>query len=69
MVIVCIDKVRNSGGFSIEIIEVVTESDTFLIKVKTEGPKPMSMVTSVMIQPYHIVKIKKTNKKIKFIEL
>ena len=29
----------------------------------------MSMVTSVMIQPYHIVKIKKTNKKIKFIEL
>jgi hypothetical protein len=69
MVIICIDKVRNSGGFSIEIIEVVTESDTFLIKVKTEGPKPMSMVTSVMIQPYHIVKIKKTNKKIKFIEL
>jgi hypothetical protein len=69
MVIVCIDKVRNSGGFSIEIIEVVTESDTFLIKVKKEGPKPMSMVTSVMIQPYHIVKIKKTNKKIKFIEL
>jgi hypothetical protein len=69
MVIVCIDKVRNSGGFSIEIIEAVTESDTFLIKVKTKGPKPMDMVTSVMMQPYHIVKIKKTNKKIKFIEL
>jgi hypothetical protein len=69
MVIVCIDKVRNSGGFSIEIIEAVKEGDTFLIKVKKEGPKPMSMVTSVMIQPYHIVKIKKTNKKIKFIEL
>jgi hypothetical protein len=69
MVIICIDKVRNSGGFSIEIIEVVKEGDTFLIKVKKEGPKPMSMVTSVMIQPYHIVKIKKTNKKIKFIEL
>ena len=69
MVIICIDKVRNSGGFSIEIIEVVKEGDTFLIKVKKEGPKPMSMLTSVMIQPYHIVKIKKTNKKIKFIEL
>jgi hypothetical protein len=69
MVIICIDKVRNSGGFSIEIIEVVKEGDTFLIKVKKEGPKPMSMVTSVMIQPYHIVKIKKTNKKIKFLEL
>lgn len=69
MVIVCIDKVRNSGGFSVEIIEAVKEGDTFLIKVKTEGPKPMSMVTSVIIQPYHIVKIKKTNKKIKFLEL
>ena len=69
MVIVCIDKVRNSGGFSVEIIEAVKEGDTFLIKVKTESPKPMSMVTSVIIQPYHIVKIKKTNKKIKFLEL
>lgn len=29
----------------------------------------MDMVTSVMTQPYHIVKIKKTNKKIKFTEL
>ena len=69
MVIVCIDKVRNSGGFSIEIIEAVKEGDTFLIKVKTKGPKPLDKVTSVMMQPYHIVKIKKTNKKIKFIEL
>jgi hypothetical protein len=69
MIIVCIDKVRNSGGFSIEIIEAVTESNTFLIKVKTKGPKPMDMVTAVMMQPYHIVKIKKTNKKIKFTEL
>ena len=69
MVIVCIDKVRNSGGFSVEIIEAVKEGDTFLIKVKTECPKPMSMVTSVIIQPYHIVKINKTIKKIKFLEL
>jgi hypothetical protein len=69
MIIVFVDKVRNSGGFSVEIIEAVTESDAFLIKVKIKGPKPMDMVTSVMMQPYHIVKIKKTNKKIKFIEL
>ncbi|MFQ3181651.1 MAG: serine kinase of HPr protein (carbohydrate metabolism regulator) [Polaribacter sp.] len=69
IIIVCMDKVRNSGGFSVEIIEAVTESDTFLIKVKTKGPKPRDMVTSVMMQPYHIIKIKKTNKKIKFMEL
>ena len=69
MIVVSVDKVRNSGGFSVEIIEAVKEGDTFLIKVKTKGPKPLDKVTSVMMQPYHIVKIKKTNKKIKFIEL
>lgn len=69
MVLVCMDKVRNSGGFSVEIITVVKEEGTFLIKVKTIGPKPMDMVTSARMQPYHIVKIKKTNKNIKFLEL
>ena len=69
MILVSIDKVRNSGGFSVEIIEVVKEGSAFLIKVKTIGPKPMDMVTSALMQPYHIVKIKKTNKKIKFLEL
>jgi hypothetical protein len=69
MVVVSIDKVRNSGGFSVEIIEVVKEGNTFLIKVKSKGPKPLDMVTNGIIQPYHIVKINKTNKKIKFIKL
>ena len=69
MIIVCIDKVRNTGGFSIEVIEVVNEGDTFLVKVKSTGPKPMDMVTSAIMQPYHIVKISTTSKEIKFIEL
>jgi hypothetical protein len=69
MILISVDKVRNSGGFSVEIIEVVKEGSAFLIKVKTIGPKPMDMVTTAIMQPYHIVKIKKTNKKIKFLEL
>jgi hypothetical protein len=69
MIVVCIDKVRNSGGFSVEIKEVSKERDTLVIKVRRKGPKPMSMATTVIKQPYHIVKINKTNKKIKFIEL
>ena len=69
MVLVCMDKVRNSGGFSVEIMEAVKEADTLLIKVQSKGPKPMAMVTAVMIQPYHIIKIKKTNRRIKFLEL
>jgi hypothetical protein len=50
-------------------MEAIKEGDTLLIKVQSQGPKPMAMVTTVMIQPYHIIKIKKTNKKIKFLEL
>ena len=69
MIIVCIDKVRNTGGFSIEVIDIVIEGDTFLVKVKSTGPKPMDMVTSAIMQPYHIVKISTTSKEIKFIEL
>ena len=69
MIVICLDNVRSSGGFSVEIIEVIKEASTTLIKVKFKSPKPMDMVTSVIIQPYHIVKINKTNKKIKFLEL
>jgi len=69
MIVICLDNVRSSGGFSVEIIEVIKEASTTLIKVKFKSPKPMDMVNSVIIQPYHIVKINKTNKKIKFLEL
>ena len=69
MIVICLDNVRSSGGFSVEIIEVIKEASTTLIKVKFKSPKPMDMVNSVIIQPYHIVKINKKNKKIKFLEL
>jgi hypothetical protein len=68
-VVVAIDKVRNSGGFSIEIIEVVNEAEETIIKIASKSPKPTDMSTMAIIQPYHIVKINKTNKKIKFIQL
>ncbi|QNM86973.1 protease complex subunit PrcB family protein [Polaribacter pectinis] len=68
-VIVVIDKVRNTGGFSVEVTDVVNEEDQTIIKVKTTGPKPTDMVVTAIMQSYHIIKIKKTNKKIKFLEL
>ena len=68
-IVVVVDKVRNTGGFSIEIIEVRTEAKGLLIKVKSTGPEAFEMVTMAVMQPYHIVKIKNTNKEIKFIEL
>ena len=68
-VCIAMDKVRNSGGFSIEILEVVNEGETTIIKIESIGPKPGDMSTMAMIQPYHIIKINKTKKKIKFLEL
>lgn len=69
MIIVAVDKVRNTGGYSIEIIETIEEGNNMLIKVKTEAPKPTDMVTTAIVQPYHIIKINKTKKKIKFLAL
>ncbi|AUC85135.1 hypothetical protein CW731_07435 [Polaribacter sp. ALD11] len=69
MIVVVVDKVRNTGGFSVEIVEAVKEGETFLIKVSSTSPKPTDMVTMGIIQPYHIVKINKTKKEVKFIEL
>ena len=67
-IVVAVDKVRNTGGFSIEIIEVLVERNSVLIKVKSTAPKTFDMVTMAVMQPYHIIKIKNTNKKIKFLE-
>ena len=68
-IVVCIDKVRNTGGYSVEIMEIVKEEGSFLVKVKTKGPKATDMVATAIMQPYHIVKINKTKKEIKFLEL
>ena len=69
MILVVVDKVRNTGGYSIEIIEAIGEGDNLLIKVKTESPKPTDMVTTAIVQPYHIIKVNKTKKEIKFLAL
>ena len=67
-IIAVFDKVRNSGGFSIEITEVLNE-EKVEVTIKSTGPKPTDMVATAIMQPYHIVKIKKTKKEIKFLEL
>ena len=68
-IIVAIDKVRNTGGFSIEIESAIQSGKEIIFKVRTLGPKPTDMVTTAIMQPYHIVKIKTTKKNIKFLEL
>jgi hypothetical protein len=69
MVVVAVDGVKNSGGFAIEIVDAEVNKENILLTIKTTGPKATDMVAAVMLQPYHIIKINKTDKKIKFLEL
>ena len=65
--LVLIDKVRNTGGFSVEVENVKTENDKLIVVVKHTGPKPTDMVTMAIEQPFQVIKINKTNKEIVFV--
>lgn len=65
-ILVIIDKVRNSGGFSVEVEKIIPKEKELEVFIKTQGPKPTDMVTMAIEQPYCVVKINKTSKKIIF---
>ncbi|CAM1340574.1 protease complex subunit PrcB family protein [Tenacibaculum amylolyticum] len=67
-VIIAVDNVRNTGGFSINIDEVLDKKDATEISVVTKGPGPSDNVIMAITQPIHIVLINKTNKEIVFLE-
>ncbi|WP_299682096.1 protease complex subunit PrcB family protein [uncultured Tenacibaculum sp.] len=67
-VIVAIDSVRNTTGFTIKINEVSQKGKTLEIVINHKGPKPTDMVGMAITQPIHIVTINKTNKNIVFVE-
>ena len=48
-------------------IKIKEEKSKLLITIESKGPKPTDMVTMVLTQPIHIVKIPKTKKDIVFV--
>jgi PrcB C-terminal len=64
MLIVCFDKVRPNGGYSIEI-ESVTEVNES-INVKVVSTAPTGPATSVLTQPFHIIWLVVLEKPVKF---
>src|SRR5690606_6896479 len=62
-IIAVIDEVKTTGGFSINITNVIEFSDN--ITVEVERPLPGGD-SAVMTQPYHIIKIPKSSKPINF---
>lgn len=66
-ILVLIDKVRNTGGFSVKVENIKTEKEKLIVIVKHREPKPRDRVTMSIGQPFQIVKINKTNKEIFFV--
>lgn len=63
MIIACIDRVRGSGGHEI-IVDAIVENDTEL-QVNVRHVGPADMAASVLTQPFHIVRIVKSDKGIR----
>ena len=63
-VLACFDKVQGTGGHSIKVYDVVEGKNELLVYTKKSSPTEMA--TSVMTQPYYIIAINKTTKKIVF---
>ena len=66
--IICVfDTIRNTGGYAIQIERVFVEKKNLNIVYNKKEPGPMEMVTTIITQPYHIVKIEKRGEDYKFI--
>jgi hypothetical protein len=61
------DDIRPSGGYAIQIVSVIETNDE--IQVSTKFTLPTDAAVDIMTQPFHIVSIPKTKKKITFFSL
>lgn len=63
MIVAVFDDIKSHGGHSIDITRIVENEDSTLITVEN---KLTGNETTVMTQPFHIVKIPKTDKLVTF---
>lgn len=57
---------RSSGGFSIEITDMTEEDNNVQVNILEKIPAPQCFTSTVITSPYHIVKVRKTDKEFKF---
>ncbi len=58
------DQIRSNGGHSIEIVEINESAEQINVAIETSAEGEVA--TTVMTQPFHIVKIPATNKPVVF---
>lgn len=57
---------KTTGGFSISVERILSDNNNVSVFYKTITPKQDEMVTTVMTQPYCIIKMPKTSKEVVF---
>lgn len=66
MIIAVFQGMHSTGGYSIEITQIIEKDKSLEIFIKETSPAPGSVTTQAVTQPYHIVKTKRTDKEIIF---
>lgn len=60
-----LDRVRGSGGHSIDVTEVSKQEE--LVSVEYKQQAPTGMATTVMTQPFQFVQVLKLNSEVRFV--
>jgi len=58
---------RRTGGYSIEITRITEKEDYIEVFIRERSPSPENFVTMVITHPYHIVKVERIDKEVRFI--
>lgn len=66
-VIAVFQGVHSTGGYSIEIVEILEKANSLEVTVKETSPSSGSNVTQAFTQPFHIVKTKIIGKEVVFV--
>ncbi|MCK4826868.1 protease complex subunit PrcB family protein [bacterium] len=66
MVIAVFMRERKSGGYKIEIREIIKTEKEIVVEVEEKEPSPESLQSMALTQPYHIVVVKSSPLPIRF---
>jgi len=66
MIIAVFQGVKMTGGYGIEITKIIETDNNIEVYIKETSPGPKCNVTQAITNPYHIVKLAKSDKEIKF---
>ncbi len=57
---------RPSGGYAIQILDVLRAEETIVVQVEETEPSPESLQTMALTQPYHVVVVKRSPLPVRF---